>query len=129
MTNGLPKVKDSLQKPRMGFKVLVVMVFASMLVAMTDFRPLALYIAVPAVPIFFFVAWLRDDKVDAANESDMSFLLLSFVTGGLGLLFLFSLTIDLLSHENTVVRTVAYGVAATPILLIFLLWRLSLKSK
>ena len=129
MTNGLPKVKDSLQKPRMGFKLLVVMVFASMLVAMTDFRPLALYIAVPTVPIFFFVAWLRDDKVDAANESDMSFLLLSFVTGGLGLLFLFSLTIDLLSHENTVVRTVAYGVAATPILLIFLLWRLSLKSK
>ena len=108
---------------------LALAILAAALLAITDYRPLAPYMVVPAIPIFFLIAWLKDDKADSANETDMSFLLISVITGVLGLLYLIGLTIDLLSHENTVIRSVARGVSVSPLVLLCLLWRLSRKSK
>lgn len=129
MTNGKNETEDSQQKSGKALKAwAAILALAAMLIALTDLRLLALYIIVPAVPIFFFVAWLRDDKLDAANESDSSFLLISIATGVIGFLFLVNLTIELLSDENIILRTVAWGFVVSPIFLIFFLRRLSRKS-
>jgi hypothetical protein len=111
------------KKPRFNLNFCLAIGFlTSVVIAFTDLRPLALYIVIPAIPIWFFIAWLKDDRVDAANEHDLSFLLASFGTGFLGLVYLVSLTIDLLTHDNKIVRSVAMLVSMAPIILIFVLW-------